>query len=134
MIRHEETVMKRSPFFWFALLSFTTLALQKANAGSAVAWDGHGHFSTAYGGPVQREKQRALETARRKGWTTAKIVAATDRTGYGAIAVARHPNGFGSVNGIAIGKRSATEADTLAIEQCLKAGGTNPQIKWAWRG
>jgi len=126
--------MKRRALFRLALLGFAAVAFQNANAGSAVAWDGHGHFATAYGGPVQREKQRALETARNKGWVAARIIAATDLTGYGAIAVARHPNGYGSVNGVALGKRSATEANTVAIEQCLKAGGTNPKVRWAWRG
>jgi hypothetical protein len=126
--------MNRNVLFRLALVGMAVSAMQNAHAGSAVAWDGYGHFSTAYGGPVQREKQRALETAHRKGWATAKIVAATDMPGYGAIAVALHPNGYGSVNGIAIGKRSATEANTVAIEQCLKAGGKNPKIRWTWRG
>jgi hypothetical protein len=40
----------------------------------------------------------------------------------GAIAVARHPNGFGWIIGVALGKGSATEADALAIGQCRKVG------------
>jgi hypothetical protein len=126
--------MKMNAIFRFAYIGLVGMAIQNVSAGSAVAWDGYGHFSTAYGGPVEREKERALKSAHRKGWATAKIIAATDTPGYGAIAVALHPNGYGSVNGIAIGKRSATEADTLAIKACLKAGGTNPQVKWTWRG
>jgi hypothetical protein len=126
--------MNKTALFRLALIGLAGMTIQHANAGSAVAWDGHGHFSVAYGGPVQREKQRALETARRKGWTTAKIIAATDMPGYGAIAVAWHPSGHGSVNGIVIGKRSATEADTLAIKQCVKLGGRNPIVRWSWRG
>ena len=63
-----------------------------------------------------------------------RIVAATDIAGYGAIAVALHPNGRGSILGVALGKRSATEADNLAIEQCLKAGGTHPKIIEGFRG
>ena len=126
--------MKKNALFRFALIGLVGVAIHNAHAGSAVAWDGNGHFSTAYGGPVEREKQRALATAHRNGWTTAKIIAATDSPGYGAIAVALHPNGYGSVNGIAIGRRSATEADAAAIKLCLKAGGTNPKIRWAWRG
>jgi hypothetical protein len=83
---------------------------------------------------VAREKQRALAEARLKYGTQARIVAATDVIGYGAIAVAWHPSGHGSIVGISLGKRSATEADTLAIEKCLKAGGINPRVKWAFRG
>jgi hypothetical protein len=126
--------MNKASLFRLTLIGLVGATIQHADAGSAVASDGQGHFSTAYGGPVEREKQRALETARRKGWMTAKIIAATDITGYGAIAVARHPNGYGSVNGIVLGRRSATEANTLAIERCLKAGGTNPKVRWSWRG
>jgi hypothetical protein len=126
--------MNNASLFRLALIGLVSMAMQHADAGSAVAWDGQGHFSTAYGGPVKKEKQRALETARRKGWSGAKIVAATDMPGYGAIAVALHPNGYGSVIGISIGKRSATEADTLAVKQCLKLGGTNPKVRWSWRG
>jgi hypothetical protein len=126
--------MEKTSLFWLALIALGTAAIQNSSAGSAVAWDGQGHYSTAYGGPVKREKERALQTAYHKGWKTAKIIAATDMPGYGAIAIARHPNGYGSVDAVVIGKRSATEASTLAIERCLKAGGTNPQIKWAWKG
>lgn len=126
--------MKKIALFRLVLIGLVCAAIQHANAGSAVACDGYGHCSAAYGGSVEREKQRALETARRKGWAGAKIVAATDMPGYGAIAVARHPNGYGSVIGIAIGKRSATEADTLAIKQCVKSGGTNPKVRSSWRG
>jgi len=52
--------------------------------------------------------------ARRKGWMNARIIAATDITGYCAIAVARHPNGYGSIIGVALGKRSTTEADSAS--------------------
>ena len=102
------------------LIGLVGVAIHNAHAGSAVAWDDNGHFSTAYGGPVQREKQRALASVHHNGWTTAKIIAATDSPGYGAIAIALHPNGYGSVNGIAIGRRSATEAEALAIKECAE--------------
>ena len=82
---------------------------------------------------MAREKQRALAVACLKYGTEGRIVAAIDVSGYGAIAVAWLPNGHGSIVGISLGKRSATEADTLAIEKCLKAGGINPQVKWAFR-
>jgi hypothetical protein len=38
------------------------------------------------------------------------------------------------VIGVALGRRSATEADALAIEQCRKAGGIKPQVKWGFWG
>src|ERR1700756_384834 len=100
--------MNKASLFRLALIGLVGMAVQHAHAGSAVAWEGYGHFSVAYGGPVETAKQRALEKAYRKGWTSAKIIAATDMPGYGAIAVALHPNGYGSVNGIVVGKRSAT--------------------------
>ena len=120
-------------FCWYVVV-LAAAAIQNAQAGSAVATDGLGHNVYSYGHPKEIAMQRALEEARRKGWLNVRIVAATDMPGYGAIAVALHPNGYGSVLGITVGKRSATEADTLAIKACLKAGGTNPQVKWTWRG
>jgi ubiquinone biosynthesis protein COQ9 len=126
--------MKRSTLLRIALLSMTVLAIQNTDAGSAVATDGYGHNIYSYGHPKEIAKQRALDMARREGWVNVRIVAATDIVGYGTIAVALHPNGQGSILGVALGKRSATEADNVAIEQCLKAGGTHPKIRWRWHG
>jgi hypothetical protein len=113
----------------------TAVTIETGHAGSAVAVQrNHSNLATAYGGPVEREKERALDLARRKYGPDVKLLAWSDTTGYGAIAVARHPNGYGTIIGVSLGKRSATEADTLAIEKCLKAGGKNPQVKWAFRG
>lgn len=58
----------------------------------------------------------------------------SDMLGYGAIAVALNPNGYGSILGITLGKRSAPEARRAAIKACLKAGGTHPEVKWTWKG
>ena len=127
------TAMKRSTLFRFVLLGLMALVSHGANAGSAVAMEPrHGNLATAYGGPMQREQQRALAQARRLYGANVRIVASTDIAGYGAIAVARF--GDRAIIGVALGKRSATEAYTIAIEQCLKAGGTHPQVKWAFRG
>jgi len=126
--------MKRSTLLLFISLGFVTLALHKADAGSAVAIGPNNQLATAYGGPVEREKRRALNEARRKYGADVRIIAASDRTGYGAIAVARHPNGYGWIIGVSLGNRSATEADTLAIQHCLRAGGVNPQVKWGFSG
>jgi hypothetical protein len=125
--------MTKSALLILPLVAWITFGLGTAKAGSAVALGPHNQLATAYGGPVRREEQRALENARRKYGPNVRILAASDVTGYGAVAVARHPNGNWLV-GVALGRRSATEANTLAMEQCLKAGGRHPQVRWAFRG
>jgi len=75
-----------------ALLAFAIVLIQRASAGSAVAWGPHGHLVYSYGHPVQIPEQRALEMARSKDGLNVRIIAATDTAGYGAIAVAIHPN------------------------------------------
>ena len=43
------------------------MTLQSVNAGSAVAMEPrHGNLATAYGGPMQREAERALAEGRRR--------------------------------------------------------------------
>ena len=110
------------------------MGLENAPGGSAVGTDGLGHNVYSYGHPKAIAEQRVLYEARHYGWPHVRIVAATDMPGYGAIAVALHPNGYGSILGITLGKRSATEARTGAIKACLKAGGTHPEVKWTWKG
>jgi hypothetical protein len=117
-----------------ALIGLANIATEAAKAGSAVALAPNNHLATSYGGPVEMAKQRVLDVAHRKYGTTARIIASSDVTGYGAIAVALLPNGRGTTIGVALGRRSATEADSLAIGQCIKAGGTNPRVKWGFRG
>ena len=125
--------MKWNALFRLVLVWLTTLLIHDTKAGSVVVWDGGSNLGTSYGHPVEIEKQRALEAARRKGWSNARIIGATDKPGYGAIAIARHPNGRGSLIGVALGRGSAREADTLAIQECLKAGGTNAKVKSQFR-
>ena len=124
--------MKRSTLFRLALLSMVVVAMQNANAGSAVANDGHGHIVYSYGQPKAMAIQRALETARPHGGVDARIIAASDVTGYCAIAVARKGNG--SALGAVLGRPSRADAEHRAIEVCLKGGGTYPEIKSRWRG
>jgi hypothetical protein len=126
--------MKRNVLFRLALVTMTVGAMRTAEAGSAVVWDGGSHVVYSYGHPVEIAKKRALEMASAKDWVNVRIVAASDINGYGAIAVALHPNGRGSLIGISLGNRSATEANTLAIAQCLKAGGTKATVKSKFRG
>lgn len=121
--------MKRNALLCLALAALIT---QEANAGSAVAHDPAGHTVYSFGGPEKLAREQALEISRHRGWLNARIIASSDTIGYGAIAVAR--KGTGSVVGVSIGKRSMAEADTLAMEQCLKRGGTDPKVRWRFRG
>jgi hypothetical protein len=125
--------MKRSTLFRLALVCMTVAAIQNANAGSAVAHDPHGHTVYSKGQPTKAIAiQHALETARSHGWAEARIIAASDVTGYCAIAVARKGNG--SVLGAVLGRPSRAEAERQAIEICLKGGGTDPKVRWEWHG
>jgi len=125
--------VRKTALFLFVLLGLGSVALQNANAGSAVAMEPrHGQLVSSYGHSKQVAMQRALETARRLYGAEVRIIAATEVTGYCTIAVARH--GDKAIVGVALGKRSASEANTLAIDQCLKAGGTDPRIISGWRG
>jgi hypothetical protein len=126
--------MTKSATFLLALSSLFVFGLANANAGSAVAIGPHHQLATAYGGPMAREEKRALDTARRKYGANVRILAESDVTGYGAIAVARHPNGYGWIIGVSLGNRSAAQANRLAIDHCLELGGRNPQVKWAFKG
>jgi len=125
--------MRRSMLLGLVLAGLAVEAIGRANAGSAVVHDHYGHTVYSFGHPRAVEIRRALEAARLHGWTEARLIAASDKTGYGAIAVAARKGG-GAVVGVALGKRSATEADTLAIQHCLEAGGINPRVRWGWYG
>jgi hypothetical protein len=114
------------------LLGMGALAIQNAAAGAAVAHGSNGYLVASVGQSVDVVKRRAIEICRRKGGVNVRIIAATDVFGNGAIAVAA--KGTGSIIGVALGKRSATEADAIAIDQCLRAGGSAPKIIKAWKG
>ena len=90
-------------------------------------------MATSYGYPKEIAKQRALEIARSKYGPNVRILAATDVYGYGAIAVARHPNGNWLV-GVALGHPSSLDAKQRAIDYCVKAGGIDPKIRWEFKG
>jgi hypothetical protein len=132
-----ESVMKRGAKMRFAvLLGLVTLAVQQANAGSAVARDGNGHYYYSCGHSKEVDEQKALEFARRSG-SIARIVAASDVAGYCAIASAEREYGDPQqrwVSGIALGHSSPEEAKRLAIQQCVKGGGMNPKIRLQFRG
>src|ERR1700722_10082575 len=124
-------VMRRT----IALLAFTgliTILIQSARAGSAVAWDGHGHLVHSAGYPLKIAKERALRICRRRFGASARLLASTDVVGDGAIAVARR--GTNWVIGISLGRPSPADAENRAIEKCLQAGGIKPKIRWGFRG
>jgi hypothetical protein len=126
--------MKRSVLFRLAIVSAAVVAIKNARAGSAIALAPNNKMVLVVGMPVEIAKERALAEARRKYGPDVRLMGYSDVTGYCAIAVARHPNGYGSIICASLGKRSATEADTSAIEHCLKLGGTRPKIIRAIRG
>ena len=115
-------------------LALACLFVQKANAGSAVAIGTNGRLGTAAGWPLKEAKRRAVKICIRNGGVDPRILASTDMVGEGAIAVARQGNGNGWLIGISLGRSTAVDAQARAIEQCRKAGGTNPKVKWGFRG
>jgi hypothetical protein len=124
--------MTRNAIFRLILVGMTVAALQRLEAGSAVAYAIGGHAVYSFGHPKAVAIQRAMETARLYGWTNARIVAATDVGGYGAVAVAR--KGKGSLIGVTLGRPSQADADQRAIEKCLTAGGTDVQVRCRFNG
>ena len=59
--------MRQNVIILLALVTLNLAAVPRARAGSAVAMEHlHGNLWTAYGGPFEREKERALEFARLK--------------------------------------------------------------------
>lgn len=122
--------MKKISLFSLALICLTALA----NGGSVVVWDGGSHVGTSFGHPVEIAKERAIAAARRNGWENVRVIGSSDVIGYGAIVVARHPNGVGALIGVSLGNRSKTEAVWMAMALCRKAGGTEAHVKYSFRG
>jgi predicted transcriptional regulator len=125
--------MMRSIIFRLVLVGMTVAALQRVQAGFAVATDGRGHTVYSSGHPKAVAIQRAMETARVYGWTDARIAAATDVTAYSAIAVGSKGKNS-SVLGIVLGRASREDVEKRAIEECFKAGGTDVQVRWRFNG
>jgi hypothetical protein len=114
-------------------LVLIVVGLQNASAGSAVATDDHGHLATSFGLPKDVAKRHVLDIVRKNGGG-ARILAATDISGFGAIAVGHHANGHGSIVSVALGRQSATEADMQALRNCIQAGAVHPKIISGFRG
>ena len=124
-----ESVMKAGARMRLAvLLGLFALVAQSASAGSAVAWDGHGHVFSPVGYSVNVAKQRAIEIAHQRYGGSFKLLAYSDVAGYGAIAIARNGRGSGSVIGVTLSGASAPEVENRSLEKCRNAGGINPKI------
>ena len=126
--------MKLDLLFGIALISMIGLAPQDARAGSAVALSEHNHMIALYGHPVEVAKQRALDEARHKYGPNVRLFGYTDVDGYGAIVAGRNSKAEGWIVSAALGRRSQTEAVTMARNQCLRAGGKNPRVLWSFKG
>jgi hypothetical protein len=127
--------VKRDLLFQLMVLSLYFITIRCGCAGSAVAIADNGPRTMivkSYGLPQKIAEQHVLEICRRQGGANAKLLASSNVVGYGAIAVARH--GPGWIVGVSLGRRSATESEYRAIKACAKAGGTNPKVKWGFRG
>jgi len=128
--------MKKGMLFGLVLAGMVVFAFQRIGAASAVAMEiHHGHLVTSQGQSSKEiAKQHALEWARlRYGAKNVRLIAASDKTGYCAIAVAgRH--GGGVLIGVSLANRSQAEADALAINHCRQAGGADPKVIRRWHG
>jgi hypothetical protein len=122
--------MKRSALLVLILLCLATFA----NAGSVVVWDGGRHVGTSFGHPLKEAKQRAVADARHRGWQNIRIIGSSDVTGYGAVVVARHPNGVGALIGVSLGNQSRRKAVATATDLCKRAGGTDMHVKYSFKG
>jgi hypothetical protein len=123
--------MTKNATHLLVLSSLFVFGLTNANTGSAVAIEPHhGNLTTAYGGPVLREEQRALRHARQLYGKNVKLFAASDVSGYGAVGVAGHGNK--ALVAAALGRKSAAEAQSIVLSQLVKAGGTNARIITSW--
>jgi hypothetical protein len=124
--------MRSKKLALLAVLGLASIMIQTIRAGSAVAWDGHGHLVHSAGYPLEIAKERALQMCRLRYGSRARLLASTDVVGDGAIAVARRATDW--VIGISLGRPSPADAENRAIEKCLRAGGINPKVRWGFRG
>jgi hypothetical protein len=104
-----------------------------ANAGSAVAIEPrHGKMVNSYGHPEGTAIAKARAGARHLYRVNVKLPAATNVTGHCAVGFATH--GKKALVATALGRKSFKEAQSLVLEQLVKAGGTTPKIIALWKG
>ena len=111
-----------------------SLLVQYTSAGSAVAMSSNGHLVYSAGWPEAKARKRAVGICQLHGGVNVRVLASTDLVGECAIAIARKGSGKGWLIGISLGRRSATEAQSRAIERCREAGGIDPKIRWGFWG
>ena len=128
--------MKRTALLRLAAAAITVIAVERASASSAVAVDPQFHITRAYDPSASEHaaRQAALELAVHHGWTNARIIASSGRSGYCAIALAYKRVGTGAVMGVSLGKPTQAEADQLATAECLKGGGYIPKVYARFKG
>lgn len=125
--------MKTTALFPWGLIALTCIAIQHANAGSAVAIElRHGKMVNSYGKPEAVAIEKAMAGARQLYGANVKLLAATNETGYCAVGVATHGNK--ALVATALGRKSKSEAQTLVLEELARAGGTTPKIIAQWKG
>jgi hypothetical protein len=124
--------MSSKYFTMFTFICFVGAATPLVKAGSAVAWNGHGHLVYSAGYPMKIARERALEICLRRWGGTPRLLASTDVVGEGAIAVGRRGSEW--IIGISLGRPSPLDAENRAKAACLKAGGVNPKIRWGFKG
>ena len=99
--------MKLSRLLKLALAAVAVGALDRADAASAVVLAPAGHLVTSAGQrSVEIAKYDALSTARKKYGANVRLLAASGRSGYGAIVVAARANGHGSIIAVFLGHAS----------------------------
>jgi hypothetical protein len=130
----EEIRIKTSALFLLVAGAFATATFSNANAGSVVVWDGAQNVGAFFGHPVEVAKQRAPADSQRHGRQNVKIIGSSDVTGYGAIVVARHPNGVGTLIGVSLGNPSKRKAVAMAVRLCKRDGGADAHVKYSFKG
>jgi hypothetical protein len=126
--------MKNAALLLLTVLGLTVSSMHNAKAGSAVAFEPHsGKMVNSSGHPEQIAIQKAMAEARHLYGPNVRILAATDVTGYCAVGVAGRV-GKTAIVGVALGQKSAADAQAIVLDQLYKAGGIKPKIISRWRG
>jgi hypothetical protein len=125
--------MKNNAALALAMLASASLVVPPAGAASAVAVDFEEYILSSR---CQPSKAIAIKhiwlSARDRGGV--RVIAASNETGYCAIALGWNPRGYGPIKGAAVGQATQAEADSLAMEQCLARGGADPWVIRRWWG
>ena len=126
--------MKSTALSLLTMIGLMGLSIHNANAGSAVAFEPHsGMMVNSSGHSEEIAIQKAMAGARHLYGPNVRLLAATDVTGYCAVGVAGRVRKTAIV-GVALGQKSAADAQTIVLAQLYKAGGINPKIISRWRG